>query len=237
MPRSSSRSNRATDPNTLPLSFEQLVTQYIDFLETAIHTLLYVRQVYPSELFLRRQRWGVVVQMARHEGVRAWVGKSLEVIGKQLIEGNARTVVLIFMSAEGFPSERWLFQFDDVDQISKSSDERRKTDPIRKPNAPTKSTLEPVFRRLLLQMIATGGALSPLNLSDESTHAPFTLLLEDPAPGPHPSDDDLTPALERFTSNSIGQRIREGELKQTTLALSEIENGVLDMEIVVQTLQ
>lgn len=45
------------------------------------------------------------------------------------IKGNARTIVLIFMSREGEPSERWLFHFDDVEEMGKNFNDRQKMDP------------------------------------------------------------------------------------------------------------
>lgn len=44
---------------------EERATQHlIDFLEAAIHQILYVRAVYPSELFERRKLFGVLVMQS-----------------------------------------------------------------------------------------------------------------------------------------------------------------------------
>lgn len=41
---------------------------FVEILEAAIHVLLYVREVYPKEIFERRMLYGTPVYISRHPG-------------------------------------------------------------------------------------------------------------------------------------------------------------------------
>eukprot|EP00736_Rhodelphis_marinus_P007120 Rmarinus@m.15336 len=54
------------------------------FLEASIHTILFLRKIYPAELFEKRQLYGVPVNVNRHPLVRDYLGRILQGIGADL---------------------------------------------------------------------------------------------------------------------------------------------------------
>ena len=52
---------------------ELLVDSLLEFLECAIHSVLYVRGIYPAELFERRMYLGVAVWQSRHPEINSYI--------------------------------------------------------------------------------------------------------------------------------------------------------------------
>eukprot|EP00055_Hartaetosiga_balthica_P009869 m.40475 g.40475 ORF g.40475 m.40475 type:complete len:105 (+) comp6929_c3_seq2:160-474(+) len=44
-----------------------------ELLEMAVHTILYVRDVYPAHLFEKRKKYGIPVQVSRHPQLTAYI--------------------------------------------------------------------------------------------------------------------------------------------------------------------
>jgi mitotic spindle assembly checkpoint protein MAD2B len=53
--------------------------------EVAIHTILYVRQVYPAEIFVRRKMYETPVYQSRHPGLNAYIAGAVKAIGDELV--------------------------------------------------------------------------------------------------------------------------------------------------------
>ena len=74
-----------------------------------LHTLLYLRAVYPPTTFTRRRAHGVPVFQSRHPQVREYIAEIVQLIGKELAKGNLRRLTTVIKSAEtGLPVERFL---------------------------------------------------------------------------------------------------------------------------------
>lgn len=56
---------------------EVLVDSLAEFLEAAIHTVLFTRQLYAAELFERQRLYSIVVQKARHPGLCDYIGDTI----------------------------------------------------------------------------------------------------------------------------------------------------------------
>ena len=52
--------------------------------EVAIHTILYVRQVYPADLFVRRKKYETPVYQSRHPGLNEYIAGAVKAIGDEL---------------------------------------------------------------------------------------------------------------------------------------------------------
>jgi len=50
----------------------------------AIHTILYVRQVYPADLFVRRKKYETPVYQSRHPGLNEYIAGAVKAIGDEL---------------------------------------------------------------------------------------------------------------------------------------------------------
>ncbi|PWA33002.1 hypothetical protein CCH79_00016855, partial [Gambusia affinis] len=93
-----------------------------EFLEVAIHLILYVREVYPSGIFQKRKKYNVPVQMSCHPELNQYIQDTLHCV-KPLIEKNdAEKVVVVIMDKEHHPVERFVFEISQPPLLSISSD-------------------------------------------------------------------------------------------------------------------
>ena len=52
--------------------------------EVAIHTILYVRQVYPAEIFVRRKKYNTPVFQSRHPALNEYISGAVKAIADEL---------------------------------------------------------------------------------------------------------------------------------------------------------
>ena len=50
----------------------------------AIHTILYVRQVYPADMFVRRKKYETPVYQSRHPGLNEYIAGAVKAISDEL---------------------------------------------------------------------------------------------------------------------------------------------------------
>jgi mitotic spindle assembly checkpoint protein MAD2B len=50
----------------------------------SIHTVLYVRKIYPQELFMRARKYNTPVYQCRHPDVCTWVNDAIQGVGEEL---------------------------------------------------------------------------------------------------------------------------------------------------------
>jgi hypothetical protein len=53
--------------------------------EVAIHTILYIRQIYPADLFVRRKKYETPVYQSRHPGLNEYISGAVKAIGDELV--------------------------------------------------------------------------------------------------------------------------------------------------------
>uniref|UniRef100_A0A8C9X6R8 Mitotic spindle assembly checkpoint protein MAD2B n=1 Tax=Sander lucioperca TaxID=283035 RepID=A0A8C9X6R8_SANLU len=101
------------------LNFGQVVADILcEFLEVAIHLILYVREVYPSGIFQKRKKYNVPVQMSCHPELNQYIQDTLHCV-KPLIEKNdAEKVVVVIMDKEHHPVERFVFEMSQPPLLS-----------------------------------------------------------------------------------------------------------------------
>lgn len=56
-----------------------------DLVEVAIHTILYVRQVYPADIFVRRKKYDTPVFQSRHPSLNEYISGAVKAIGEELV--------------------------------------------------------------------------------------------------------------------------------------------------------
>ena len=52
--------------------------------EVAVHTILYVRQIYPADLFIRRKKYDTPVFQSRHPALNAYISGAVKAVGEEL---------------------------------------------------------------------------------------------------------------------------------------------------------
>ncbi|KAJ0036565.1 hypothetical protein NQD34_005242 [Periophthalmus magnuspinnatus] len=128
------------------LNFGKVVADILcEFLEVAIHLILYVREVYPSGIFQKRRKYNVPVQMSCHPDLNQYIQDTLYCI-KPLIEkvkektlfilsnatndlpailflqNEAEKVVVVIMDKGHHPVERFVFEISQPTLLSISSE-------------------------------------------------------------------------------------------------------------------
>lgn len=64
--------------------------------EVAIHTILYVRQIYPADLFVRRKKYETPVYQSRHPGLNEYIAGAVKAIGDELVLVSTSNLFFIF---------------------------------------------------------------------------------------------------------------------------------------------
>lgn len=52
--------------------------------EVAIHTILYIRQVYPADIFVRRKKYNTPVFQASHPALNEYISGAVKAIGEEI---------------------------------------------------------------------------------------------------------------------------------------------------------
>ena len=73
-----------------------LIEETLDFLECSIHTILYIRKIYPSALFEQRRYQNITVWQSRHPEINTYVKRVLE-NAKPLISQVFKIYVLYYI--------------------------------------------------------------------------------------------------------------------------------------------
>ena len=113
-------------PRILPLTIRVQV-------EVAIHSILYVRQIYPADLFIRRKKYDTPVFQSRHPALNDYISGAVKAIREQLLtvrqqlfrhirpklldQGNLEKVVVVIKDKEEVALERFLFSIEHMIQV------------------------------------------------------------------------------------------------------------------------
>ena len=62
-----------------------LIAHLFWLVEVAIHTILYVRQVYPADIFVRRKKYDTPVFQSRHPSLNEYISGAVKAIGEELV--------------------------------------------------------------------------------------------------------------------------------------------------------
>ncbi|KAI9096639.1 mitotic spindle assembly checkpoint protein MAD2B [Phlyctochytrium arcticum] len=92
------------------LSYLELVDTLIDFLEVSIHYILYIRNLYPPEIFEARRKYNVPVKMARYPVLSEYIRGVLEAIKPDLLAGTVSKLYIAIHDAARRPVEKFTFE-------------------------------------------------------------------------------------------------------------------------------
>eukprot|EP00903_Cladosiphon_okamuranus_P017527 g16142.t1 len=108
---------------------EAMVDILVEFLETAVHSLLHARRLYPPDIFERRRKYGVPVWMSRHPELNSYIYEVLLRTRSLMEHGVVRKVLVCFFKEAEYvdqaPVERVAFA------IRAEEDGGGSVDPIR----------------------------------------------------------------------------------------------------------
>ncbi|XP_017743509.1 PREDICTED: mitotic spindle assembly checkpoint protein MAD2B [Rhinopithecus bieti] len=116
------------------LNFGQVVADVLcEFLEVAVHLILYVREVYPVGIFQKRKpaSWATVpepqtawccVQMSCHPELNQYIQDTLHCVKPLLEKNDVEKVVVVILDKEHRPVEKFVFEITQPPLLSISSD-------------------------------------------------------------------------------------------------------------------
>ena len=52
--------------------------------EVAVHTILFVRRLYPVDLFTRKKKWDAPVYQSRHPALNEYISGAVKAVGEEL---------------------------------------------------------------------------------------------------------------------------------------------------------
>ncbi|CDS00014.1 related to mitotic spindle assembly checkpoint protein mad2b [Sporisorium scitamineum] len=78
-----------------PLTYNQLVSGIIDFLEVAFHTILCMRSVYPYDVFARRKKYSHPCYQSRHPGLNEYISRVLAALRSEIERSTVSKVILV----------------------------------------------------------------------------------------------------------------------------------------------
>ncbi|KAK0481667.1 mitotic spindle checkpoint HORMA domain-containing protein [Armillaria novae-zelandiae] len=131
-------------------------------LEVAIHTILYVRQIYPADLFVRRKRYDTPVFQSRHPALNEYISGAVKAVSEEL----SRTKwSWLSRTRKQQPLERFIFAVENMVEVEGFN----KDTSIE--NAMTTGMLGQYFRSFLVKLNMVESQLGQLGLGDNVSFA------------------------------------------------------------------
>ena len=56
----------------------------LPLVEVAVHTILFVRRLYPVDLFTRKKKWDAPVYQSRHPALNEYISGGVKAVGEEL---------------------------------------------------------------------------------------------------------------------------------------------------------
>nr|GAT59030.1 predicted protein [Mycena chlorophos] len=206
----------------VPLNYSQTVRGITEFIEVAIHSILYVRQVYPADLFIRRKKYDTPVFQSRHPGLNEYISKAVKAIGEQMLTGNLEKVAVVIKNREQEALERFLFSVENMIHIE---DYDKKTGVQ---EALSASDLGQYFRGFLVKLNMIESSLGQLPTGDETS---FTITIELKADAvPVTKSQNPPPWIPAFTQHTTDGTSDESELHM----IRAVNTGIVNLSFAVQ---
>lgn len=77
-------------------TFANLISTISDFFNTAIHQILYERDIYPKEMFQDRNKYKLAVKQSMYYRVNKWVTDAVKACSEELLQVGG--ILLVFYS-------------------------------------------------------------------------------------------------------------------------------------------
>ncbi|KJA25785.1 hypothetical protein HYPSUDRAFT_64512 [Hypholoma sublateritium FD-334 SS-4] len=206
-----------------PLTFNQTVYAIAEFIEVAIHTILYVRQVYPAEIFVRRKKYDTPVFQSRHPALNEYISGAVKAIGDELAYGRVDKVVVIIKDKEQIALERFIFSVEtmiEVDAFNKDTSVEEAVTPV---------SLTQYFRSFLVKLSMIEAQMGQMHLGDEISFAIIIELKEDAVPT-HSDTADPPPWIPAVTQHTSSGTSDNAELHM----IRAVNTGIINLSLAVQ---
>ncbi|KAI9512544.1 DNA-binding protein [Russula earlei] len=224
------------------LTFNQAVRGITEFIEVAVHTILYVRQVYPADIFVRRKKYETPVYQSRHPGLNEYISGAVKAIGDELVLGDVEKVVVVIKDKDEVALERFIFSIQTMIAIESFN----KNTSVEGAMATT--ALGQYFRSFMVKLSMIESQLAELprdgvrsysyginnaradSSGGEITFAIVLELQEGKVPSAMPDKDDPPPWLPAVTQHTTSGASEKAELHM----VRAVDTGVVNLSLAVQ---
>ncbi|KAL4070598.1 DNA-binding protein [Scleroderma citrinum] len=208
-------------PDTL--SFNQTVKVIAEFIEVAIHTILYVRQIYPPDLFVRRKKYDTPVYQSRHPSLNDYISGAVMAIMDELVLGNLDKVVVVIKDKDHLALERFIFSVKNMIQVESYDKDVSVND------AMTPATLGQYFRSFLIKLTMIESQLGILEFLDDVSFA-IVIELNDDKPPSARRDENPPPWVPADRQHTTSGASEDSQLH----LLRAVDTGIISLSLAVQ---
>ncbi|KAJ8474617.1 hypothetical protein ONZ45_g15885 [Pleurotus djamor] len=208
----------------IPLSFAQTVAAISEFIEVAIHTTLYARQVYPPDLFIRRKKYDTPVFQSRHPALNEYISGAVKAIHEELLLGAVDKIVVIIKNRDQIALERFIFSIQQMIEVE-SYDKETQVD-----GAMTPKSLGQYFRSFLIKLSMIESQLGQLDVDDDDISFAVALELNDNKAPSASQGANPPPWIPADTQHTTAGTDENSELH----LIRAVNTGVINLSLAVQ---
>lgn len=207
------------------LTWNQTVKGITEFIEVAIHTILYVRQIYPADLFVRRKKYDTPVFQSRHPALNEYISGTVKAVADELVLGNVDKVVVVIKDSKQVALERFIFSIQNMIEVEPYNKDTSVQD------AMSSATLGQYFRSFLIKLNMVESQLGLLELpnGDEASFAVVLELKGNTAPSAS-KDKDPPPWVPADLQHTTSGASEEAQLH----LLRAVDTGIINISLAVQ---
>ncbi|KXN88762.1 Mitotic spindle assembly checkpoint protein MAD2B [Leucoagaricus sp. SymC.cos] len=201
--------------------------------EVAIHTILYVRQVYPPEIFIRRKKYETPVYQSRHPALNEYISGAVRAVRDELelaiplsflhVQGTVQRIVVVIKDKNNIALERFIFSVEHMIQVE-SFDKDTSVE-----NAMTPGGLAQYFRSFLIKISMIESVLGQLELEDDISFGVIIELKDEAVPTVSHTKDPppWVPAEHQNTTAGISD---DAEMHM----IRAVNTGIINLSVAVQ---
>ncbi|KAG2076867.1 DNA-binding protein [Suillus decipiens] len=209
----------------IPLTWNQAVKGITEFIEVAIHTILYVRQIYPADLFVRRKKYDTPVFQSRHPALNEYISGTVKAVSDELVLGNVDKVVVVIKDRNQVALERFIFSVQNMIEVESYNKDTSVQD------AMSSAQLAQYFRSFLIKLNMIESQLGVLELptGDEASFAIVLELKENTMPSASKDNEPppWVPADRQHTTSGVSE-------KAQLHLLRAVDTGIINISLAVQ---
>ncbi|KIK70737.1 hypothetical protein GYMLUDRAFT_32786 [Collybiopsis luxurians FD-317 M1] len=206
------------------LTFNQTVRGITEFIEVAIHTILYVRQVYPAELFIRRKKYDTPVFQSRHPTLNTYISDAVKAVGEEMIKGNLDKVVVVIKNKDEKALERFIFSMENMIQVEKFDKDTSVE------GAMSSLALGHYFRSFLVKLNMIEAQLGQMYLGDKVSFAIIMELKEGLQPSTTAGSMEPPPWIPADKQHTTSGASENAELH----IVRSVSTGIINLSLVIQ---
>ncbi|VDB85274.1 unnamed protein product [Peniophora sp. CBMAI 1063] len=206
------------------LTFNQTVKGILEFIEVAIHCILYVRQIYPADLFIRRKKFDTAVYQSRHPALNEYISGAVKAVGEELILGNVDKVVVVIKDKEEVALERFIFTIQNMIDVEAYNKDTAVV------GALEASSLGQYFRSFLVKLNMIEAQLGEMPHGDSRSFAIVLELQDNIAPSVNAAKETPPPWIPAVTQHTTDGAADSAELHM----VRAVDTGVINLALAVQ---